>query len=436
MKVTASCDIAKSFRVDQMIGMFDLKPTKKASITFDVELPGDDEEWQIGAIVGASGSGKTTVAREAYGSRFIEGGYKWPKGAAVVDGFDKSHGVKDIAHMLTSVGFSSPPSWVKPYGVLSRGEQFRCDLARALLSPGDVVAVDEFTSVVDRTVAKIGSAAVSKAIRKGRVTKQFVAVSCHYDILDWLEPDWVLDMASQQLARGCLQRYKRPEITLRVARVCRSSWELFRRHHYLNTSIMAGAICFAAFWGERPVAFCSHVHRMTRNRKRSDKRAHRTVTLPDFQGIGIGNRLSNFCASLYAGLGSRVFSTTSHPAFIAARKRNNNWRLIRFGRVGATGKTGLFAKEGTLGSCSMQRITAGFQYCGPAMQPAQAQALLDGTPIKICLSGAARAALNRFQSRERLLTLEQLDVGEAALRELTAAGFIKRVGRRTAYGLA
>ena len=72
--------------------------------------------------------------------------------------------------------------------MLSGGEQFRCDLVRALLKPGDLVAFDEFTSVVDRTVAKIGSAAVAKSIRKGRIGKKFVAVTCHYDVLDWLEP--------------------------------------------------------------------------------------------------------------------------------------------------------------------------------------------------------------------------------------------------------
>ena len=40
--------------------------------------------------------------------------------------------------------------------------------------------MDEFTSVVDRQVAQIGAHAIQKYVRKhGR---QFVAVSCHYDI--------------------------------------------------------------------------------------------------------------------------------------------------------------------------------------------------------------------------------------------------------------
>ena len=64
----------------------------------------------------------------------------------------------------------------------------RVDLANALLSDKEIIAFDEFTSVINREVAKIGSYAVQKAIRKNN--KKFIAISCHYDIIDWLEPDW------------------------------------------------------------------------------------------------------------------------------------------------------------------------------------------------------------------------------------------------------
>lgn len=47
---------------------------------------------------------------------------------------------------------------------------------------------DEFTSVINREVAQIGSYAVQKTIRKNN--KKFIAISCHYDIIEWLEPDW------------------------------------------------------------------------------------------------------------------------------------------------------------------------------------------------------------------------------------------------------
>lgn len=82
------------------------------------------------------------------------------------------------------------PVWLKPYNVLSNGEKMRVDLARALLEK-DFVVFDEFTSVVDRQVAKVACIAVNKAVKK--TNKKFIAVSCHKDIIEWLQPDWIFD---------------------------------------------------------------------------------------------------------------------------------------------------------------------------------------------------------------------------------------------------
>jgi len=197
---TVSCPVHPSFRVSQIAGMFDLALAETSQETFSVEVPSPDEDWQIGLIVGPSGSGKSTIARQAFGSDVHQAG-EWDAARAVIDGFGELP-VKHVTQTLTAVGFSSPPAWVKPYAVLSNGEKFRCDLARALLAGRELVVFDEFTSVVDRTVARVGSAAVARAIRSGKIARKFVAVSCHYDIAQWLEPDWVVDMASRELARG------------------------------------------------------------------------------------------------------------------------------------------------------------------------------------------------------------------------------------------
>lgn len=457
--VTVRCQVPSSFAVDQVRGMFDLQPAAEAVEQFDVELPAEDEDWQIGVVVGPSGSGKSTVAREVYGEAFVEG-CEWDPHRAVIDHFGDLD-IRQVTGTLNAVGFSSPPSWVKPHQVLSGGERFRCDLARALLAPGDLVAFDEFTSVVDRTVAKIGSAAVAKNIRKGRLAKKFVAVTCHYDVLDWLEPDWVLDMASGQLARGCL--YRRPAIELEVAPVHRSAWKLFRRHHYLNHDIATSAKCFAAFWGSEPVAFTSWIHRMTRKRRAHDMREHRTVVLPDFQGIGIGNRLSEIGASVFVGVGGRVFSTTSPPGMIHYRNQSDKWRTKRFGMAAATGGSGLLQrtsgrplpglekarltshiKNGKRPLDSAGRVTGGFQYVGPSMDPDQARSWLAGTPHifgddecdailatldpdtwRTASSVAARSGIPRSQV-------------EAALKRLAKTGQVAadRLGTRLGYQLA
>jgi ABC-type ATPase with predicted acetyltransferase domain len=185
--------------------MFDVSVEKKAEQTIEFASPPlDDNSWQIGCIVGASGSGKGTIAKNLFSeSRAAE----WEKDKAVIDNFGDLP-IKNIVSMLTVVGFSSPPSWIKPYSVLSNGEQFRCDLARALLR-GGLVVFDEYTSVVDRNVAKIASAALAKGIKSGKIPVRFVAVTCHYDILDWLEPDWVLDTATGEVSRRLLRRRRR-----------------------------------------------------------------------------------------------------------------------------------------------------------------------------------------------------------------------------------
>ena len=323
------CPVHESFRVDQVRGMFDLKVEKAGRAEFHVEVPSADEAWQIGAIVGPSGSGKSTVARQAFGDALYQA-HDWPADRAMLEGFKDTLSIKEIVQALTSVGISSPPSWIKPYAVLSNGEKFRCDLARAILTDRPLVAFDEFTSVVDRTVAQIGSAALSKAIRKGHIARKFVAVSCHYDILDWLEPDWVLDMAGGTLARGRL--WRRPPITLEIAPVHRSAWRLFRRHHYLNTELSPCAKAFCAFIAGEPVAFSAWLSGMPHSSKiPPDRREHRTVVLPDYQGLGIGNRLSEFCASLWRGLGRRATSVTSHPGMIHYRNASPNWVRTNLG---------------------------------------------------------------------------------------------------------
>lgn len=197
IETSVGCAVNReSFRVQQVAGMFDVAVAEKAERTFCAEVPGPDEKWTIGAIVGPSGSGKSTLAREAFGNQ-LQTAQVWPRDQAMLDGFPKELSVREISAMLTAVGFSTPPAWIRPYAVLSNGEKFRCNLARALLAGQDLVAYDEFTSVVDRTVAKIGSLAVAKAVRRGAgPAKRFVAVTCHYDVLPWLEPDWVLDMAT------------------------------------------------------------------------------------------------------------------------------------------------------------------------------------------------------------------------------------------------
>jgi GNAT superfamily N-acetyltransferase len=356
--VTVSCPVHDSFRVQQVAGMFDVSMAEKATQRFQVDIPDVSEHWQIGLIVGPSGSGKSTVARQAFGENLYCGA-EWPNDRAVVDCFGELS-VRHVVDLFTAVGFGSPPSWVKPYGVLSNGERFRCDLARALAKAADggerraecqkcpigpqpsalsppLVVFDEFTSVVDRNVARVCSAAIAKGIRRGHIPCRFVAVTCHYDIAEWLEPDWILDMATSELRRSAPGSagglFRRPPIQLEIHRCRMAAWQLFKRHHYLSGSLAAGARCYLATWDGVPVNFCATLPVIA---KKNHRRFTRIVTLPDYQGIGVGMRVVAAVAELHRKEGLRINVTSSHPALIRHCRRSPLWKTVNVRKTGGS----------------------------------------------------------------------------------------------------
>jgi ABC-type ATPase with predicted acetyltransferase domain len=188
--IVVETPISGSVRAAQVSSMFDVPPQKTARLEWHGQLPIEEQPWNVGLIVGPSGSGKSTILRDVFRQTSE---FEW-SAVSVIDDFDKKHSVEDIARICQAVGFNTIPAWLRPYGVLSNGEKFRVDLARRLLEHGEMIVCDEFTSVVDRQVAKIGSHAVQKFVRRSK--RQFVAASCHYDLEEWLQPDWVLEPAT------------------------------------------------------------------------------------------------------------------------------------------------------------------------------------------------------------------------------------------------
>lgn len=185
-------EIDKTFRVAKVMSDYDVKiEHSNENFVGELNLP---QKWNIGLIVGASGTGKSTIAKYLFSDYYINN-FEY-KAKSVIDDMPKNVKVEDIEKMFYAVGFGSVPSWLKPYNVLSNGEKMRVDLARALLEK-DVICFDEFTSVVDRNVAQTACIAINKTIKKQN--KQFIAVSCHYDIIEWLHPDWIFDTNKMQI---------------------------------------------------------------------------------------------------------------------------------------------------------------------------------------------------------------------------------------------
>ena len=366
--VSVTSDVVRSARVVQMEGIFDVAPSQRSECRWDVELPIETREWSVGLIVGPSGCGKSTIARKLWPEQ-MAATYSWPADRSILDAFPAAMGIQDIVELLSSVGFSSPPSWMRPFGVLSNGEQFRVTLARMLAESPGLAVYDEFTSVVDRTVAQIGSAALAKTVRRRK--QKFIAVTCHEDVAEWLAPDWIYRPAEQVFGWRELQR--RPPIELTIERAPASAWRLFKHHHYLTSSINPSAACFLAFWRGRPVAFDAWLPFVGKLKdQRKARRGHRTVCLPDYQGVGIGNALFTYCASMWRGLGYRAFSCTGHPAEMRHRARSKDWKMTR--KPSQTGRDS-GRLSGTLGSSrAVGRMTASFEYVGPGLERAKALA--------------------------------------------------------------
>lgn len=351
-KFVISSPIQSTFRTEKVKGMFDVE-MDEVKKDYDVNIPIENEPWNIGLIVGASGTGKTTIAKRLFDDFHFFTGFEWSN-KAIVDDFPESLSAKQICESLSKVGFSSPPDWLKPFGVLSNGQKMRAELARAILEYDQPLIYDEFTSVVDRQVAQVGSAAIQKFIRKQN--KQFVAVSCHYDIEEWLEPDWVYDVNTHEFHRRLLRR---PPISIDVREARQSEWKHFMEFHYLTHAHNKSAHKYIAEINGEPVGWCSVLHFAHPHRKNT-KRLHRTVVKPDYQGLGIGYELRCQVSERYLAQGYSVITVTSNPSLIHAMSKGKEWAMTRKpSRLSNTAKTGVLA-----GSTSDARLTASFEYRG------------------------------------------------------------------------
>jgi energy-coupling factor transporter ATP-binding protein EcfA2 len=329
---------ATSYRAARVRSLFNA-PEHSEGFELDAELPAPAEPWQVGLIVGPSGSGKTSLGRlifdglehEFYGR---PGGAldAWPATAPIVDGIAPQGSFDDVTGALSAVGLGDVPAWLRPYSALSMGQQFRADLARLISEAPERVVIDEFTSVVDRQIAKVGASAFAKAWR--RTQGQAVLLSCHHDIIEWVQPDWVYDTGTREF-RGREGLQPRPRIEVEIWRTSGAYWPLFEPHHYLKLPPMIGGAYYVGFHAGEPIA---HICVATKNRgKQVEARACRMVILPEWQGAGVGMRFLNAVCELQrqghpdARLpGRKVNSTfhTSHPGLCAALRRDPRWRQL------------------------------------------------------------------------------------------------------------
>lgn len=320
---TVETRLTRTPRVKQLSGMFDVPAREKLSHHWEGEVPLGERPWKVGVIVGPSGSGKTSVKRQLFGE---DRAFEW-RADSVIDDFSKALSIDEITKACSGVGFNTIPSWMKPYGVLSTGEKFRVELARHLVEGGELIVVDEFTSVVDRQVAQIGSHAVQKYVRQKTSNKQFVGVTCHYDVIEWLQPDWMLEPATMTFQWRAVQR--RPSLAVEIARVERATaWPLFAPFHYLTAELHPGAACYVLFVEGVPASFAGVLHR-PHYVAHDIKGVSRVVTLPDYQGMGLAMVLLDTLGAAHTALGHRFRMYPAHPSLVRSFDHSSYWRLIK-----------------------------------------------------------------------------------------------------------
>lgn len=149
----------------------------------------------------------------------------------------------------------------------------------------------------------------------------------------------------------------------------RQLWEQFAPYHYLTANLNASASCWVAAWGDDLVAFTSALA-MPSGTMTDAWREHRTVVLPDYQGLGLGAVLSDWLGQHHLDKGKHLYSRTTHPRLARYRRESGLWRETK--KSGKQRKPGWNAWTNTAdGKTPMVydddrvRLAYSFEYVGP-----------------------------------------------------------------------
>ena len=190
-KITLRSEIVNDKYTEYLYKHYDIQ-TKDYTATDVPLIPQDDwdkmnsGEWNILLICGKSGSGKSTLLKEIGTPPKLE--YDYTK--AVVSQFPNLD-EEEVCDLLCGVGLSSVPTWLRKPQELSNGERARLDLCMSLYRAREagIALIDEFSSVVNRDVAKSMSYALQRYVRQKKLI-----CSCHFDIIEWLTPDYIFNL--------------------------------------------------------------------------------------------------------------------------------------------------------------------------------------------------------------------------------------------------
>jgi energy-coupling factor transporter ATP-binding protein EcfA2 len=326
-ELTLASPVAKSFRAIKAANSLDIDAEKKSTHHFQVKAD-IQSAYSIGLIVGASGSGKTTLAKHIWGNECFNEILDPQR--PIIEQFPESMSYDQCAEMLCGVGLTSVPCWIRPAYTLSNGQKARAECALQMAREDGMIVIDEWTSVVDRTVAKVMSHCIQKHARK--TAKRIVLLSCHYDVVEWLNPDWVIDANKQTYTdrRSLWRDYQRTErLEFNVYETDRHTWRYFSRYHYLSENLAGGKQLFYGLWdGSNQIGFLAFSNYVP-HRAGTMMQLHfnRLVIHPDYCGFGLGIHFLNKCAKLVHEKNYEVMGKFSSIPVYNALRRDPKWRL-------------------------------------------------------------------------------------------------------------
>lgn len=275
----------------------------------DIAIP-EAKSKGVVVVAGSSGSGKSTILNK-WGMRKSEVREDTP-----IYKLFKSEG--EAEKMLITAGLRTIPAWRRSLLELSNGERHRAEIALSLSNKD--IFIDEFTSVVDRNTAR----ALCHSINVNGPSHMVIA-TCHRDILEWLDYDYMYDTDIRKwVDRGSLRQCRDITISIKQAGI-EEAWGVFGRYHYLSSKFNKAATCYIASIKNKPVAMTCFLAHPSGTIKDA-WRGHRTIVLPEFQGMGIGNSISEAIAGHITKSGARFFSKTSHPSMGEHREKSKLWK--------------------------------------------------------------------------------------------------------------
>ena len=114
---------------DYIADKFDLHVSDTCTVLIPnkLNLSHLSDDWKIGVICGGSGSGKSTILKSLCKQITGKDDLNYPvfdNSKPLISNFDNMS-PQEATLLLSQMGLACVPTWIRPYNVLSNGEQYR-----------------------------------------------------------------------------------------------------------------------------------------------------------------------------------------------------------------------------------------------------------------------------------------------------------------------